>query len=82
MATIDYKEKYEQKTAYIKEYDFHGIKFIPKFAKGDIIKDKKCGKVLTIKDFSYDTGLYTHTYGQFPITIQDNYDKYNKFKWN
>ena len=58
----------------IEEYDFHGIKFIPKFAKGTIIKDKKHGEVSTVMDFSYDTGLYTHTYGQFPITIQDNYE--------
>ena len=65
----------EQKPAEsIKEYDFHGMKFILKFAKGDIIKDKKSGEVSTIEDFSYDTGLYTHTYGQFPITIQDNYE--------
>ena len=64
----------EQKPAYTKEYDFHGMKFIPKFAKGDIIKDKKRDEVSTIEDFSYDTGLYTHTYGQFPITIQDNYE--------
>ena len=66
--------KVEQKPVEIMEYDFHGVKFIPKFAKGDIIKDKKRGEVSTIKDFSYDTGLYTHTYGQFPITIQDNYE--------
>ena len=64
----------EKKPIYTKEYDFHGIKFIPKFAKGDIIKDKKRGEVSTIEDFSYDTGLYTHTYGQFPITIQNNYE--------
>ena len=67
-------ELVEQKPAYTKEYDFHGIKFIPKFAKGDIIKDKKCGEVSTIEDFSYDTGLYTYTYGQFPITIQEQYE--------
>ena len=77
--TFDFEKKelrkIEQKPAEsIKEYDFHGIKFIPKFAKGYIIKDKKSGEVSTIEDFSYDTGLYTHTYGQFPITIQDNYE--------
>jgi hypothetical protein len=68
------KKQDEQNPTYTKEYDFHSIKFIPKFAKGDIIKDKKCGEVSTIEDFSYDTGLYTYTYGQFPITIQDNYE--------
>ena len=68
------KKQGVQQPAYIKEYDFHGMKFIPKFVKGDIIKDKKRGEVSTIEDFSYDTGLYTHTYGQFPITIQDNYE--------
>ena len=69
-----FRRMFEQKPAYTKEYDFYGAKFIPKFAKGDMIKDKKRGEVSTIEDFSYDTGLYTHTYGQFPITIQDNYE--------
>ena len=71
----DLYELVEQKSAEpIKGYDFHGVNIVPKFKKGDLIREKNSGKILTVKEFSFNTGLYTYDTGQFPITIQNNYE--------